>query len=216
MRLAVDLGGTQVRVAQVADDGAVITRSARPTPIADPTPDAPDAATSQPRTREPHLNVVVRFLCWVGAVDPEGMTRAELRKELSVPMLLCVIPFVAIGAGTAIHAALVGSVFIAGLPEAMGISAALLAGGLTLGKILFRFSWVVLIGAVSAAIGYVALYQASDVTQAVIQSVAAGALLVVVVNEMIPIAVRGVKRWAGVIAAVGFVFSAGLTWATGG
>ena len=152
---------------------------------------------------------------------PKGATKTEAR-NLFVGMIIDGIPeSVAIGltlhtAAVGVSAALVGSVFIAGLPEAMGISAALLAGGLTLGKILFRFSWVVLIGAVSAAIGYVALYQASDVTQAVIQSVAAGALLVVVVNEMIPIAVRGVKRWAGVIAAVGFVFSAGLTWATGG
>ena len=152
---------------------------------------------------------------------PKGATKTEAR-NLFVGMIIDGIPeSVAIGltlhtAAVGVSAALVGSVFIAGLPEAMGISAALLAGGLTLGKILFRFSWVVVIGAVSAAIGYVALYQASDVTQAVIQSVAAGALLVVVVNEMIPIAVRGVKRWAGVIAAVGFVFSAGLTWATGG
>ena len=152
---------------------------------------------------------------------PKGATKTEAR-NLFVGMIIDGIPeSVAIGltlhtAAVGVSAALVGSVFIAGLPEAMGISAALLAGGLTLGKILFRFSWVVLIGAVSAAIGYVALYQASDVTQAVIQSVAAGALRVVVVNEMIPIAVRGVKRWAGVIAAVGFVFSAGLTWATGG
>jgi predicted NBD/HSP70 family sugar kinase len=40
MRLAVDLGGTQVRAAKVADDGAVLTREARPTPVTDPTPDA--------------------------------------------------------------------------------------------------------------------------------------------------------------------------------
>jgi zinc transporter ZupT len=52
--------------------------------------------------------------------------------------------------------------------------------------------------------------------QAIIQSVAAGALLVVVINEMIPIAVRNVKNWAGVIGAAGFVFSAGLTWFAGG
>ncbi|MFM9135842.1 MAG: hypothetical protein ACKOT0_10515, partial [bacterium] len=152
---------------------------------------------------------------------PKGATKTEAR-NLFVGMIIDGIPeSVAIGltlhtAAVGVSAALVGSVFIAGLPEAMGISAALLAGGLTLGKILFRFSWVVLIGAVSAAIGYAALYQASNETQAMIQAIAAGALLVVVVNEMIPIAVRGVKRWAGVIAAAGFVFSAGLTWATGG
>jgi zinc transporter ZupT len=65
-------------------------------------------------------------------------------------------------------------------------------------------------------VGYQVLYSASDSLQAIIQSIAAGALLVVVINEMIPIAVRSVKAWAGIIGAAGFVFSALLTWAAGG
>ena len=56
----------------------------------------------------------------------------------------------------------------------------------------------------------------SDSTQAIIQSIAAGALLVVVINEMIPIAVRSVKGWAGFYGAARFVLSAILTWASGG
>ena len=92
----------------------------------------------------------------------------------------------------------------------------MLAGGLVLGKVLLRFSFIVLIGAVFAALGYTLLVNASDSFQAIIQSIAAGALLVVVINEMIPIAVRNVKAWAGIIGAAGFVFSAGLTWAAGG
>ena len=91
-----------------------------------------------------------------------------------------------------------------------------LAGGIVLGKVLLRFSFIVLIGAVFAALGYTLLVNASDSFQALIQSIAAGALLVVVINEMIPIAVRNVKAWAGIIGAAGFVFSAGLTWAAGG
>ena len=115
-----------------------------------------------------------------------------------------------------VSAALVGSIFISAIPEAIGVAAAMLAGGLVLGKVLLRFSFIVLIGAVFAALGYTLLVNASDQFQAIIQSVAAGALLVVVINEMIPIAVRNVKAWAGIIGAAGFVFSAGLTWAAGG
>lgn len=150
-----------------------------------------------------------------------GASKTEAR-NLFIGMIVDGVPeSVAVGltlhtATVGVSAALVGSIFIAGLPEAIGISAALLAGGLTMGRILFRFSWIVLIGAVSAAIGYVALVNASPATISLIQSIAAGALLVVVVNEMIPIAIRGVARWAGVIASAGFVFSAALTWATGG
>ena len=150
-----------------------------------------------------------------------GASKTEAR-NLFIGMIIDGVPeSVAIGltlhtATAGVSAALVGSVFIAGLPEAMGIAAALLAGGIALGRILFRFSWIVLIGAVSAVVGYYALVDAAPADIALIQSIAAGALLVVVVNEMIPIAVRGVARWSGVIASIGFVFAAGLTWATGG
>ena len=142
-------------------------------------------------------------------------------RNLFVGMIIDGVPeSVAIGltlhlASVGVSAALVGSVFVAGLPEAIGVAAALLAGGFTLSRILARFSIVVLVGAVSGAIGYQVLVDARPQFIATVQAIAAGALLVVVVNEMVPIAVRGVQRWAGVLAAAGFVFSAILTWASG-
>jgi ZIP family zinc transporter len=153
--------------------------------------------------------------------EVHGATAKEAR-NLTIGMVIDGVPeSVAVGltlhtATVGVSAALVGSIFIAAIPEAIGIAAALLAGGMVLGKVLLRFSVIVVIGAVFAAVGYQLLYNASDATQAIIQSIAAGALLVVVINEMIPIAVRSVKAWAGVIGAAGFVFSAALTWAAGG
>ncbi len=150
-----------------------------------------------------------------------GATKEEAR-NLTVGMVIDGVPeSVAVGltlhtASVGVSAALVGSIFIAAIPEAIGIAAALLAGGIALGSVLLRFSVIVIIGAVFSAIGYSLLVGASDSTQAMIQSIAAGALLVVVINEMIPIAVRSVKGWAGIIGAAGFVFSAILTWASGG
>ena len=154
-----------------------------------------------------------------GAVH--GATAKEAR-NMTIGMVIDGVPeSVAIGltlhtATVGVSAALVGSIFISAIPEAIGVAAAMLAGGLVLGKVLLRFSFIVLIGAVFAALGYTLLVNASDQFQAIIQSIAAGALLVVVINEMIPIAVRNVKGWAGIIGAAGFVFSAGLTWAAGG
>jgi ZIP family zinc transporter len=158
-----------------------------------------------------------------GAEDGEvhGATAKEAR-NLTIGMVIDGVPeSVAVGltlhtATVGVSAALVGSIFIAAIPEAIGIAAALLAGGMVLGKVLLRFAFIVIIGAVFAAVGYQLLYNASDAVQAIIQSIAAGALLVVVINEMIPIAVRSVKAWAGIIGAAGFVFSAILTWAAGG
>jgi ZIP family zinc transporter len=153
--------------------------------------------------------------------EVHGATKKEAR-NLTVGMVIDGVPeSVAVGltlhtATTGVSAALVGSIFIAAIPEAIGIAAALLAGGIAIGAVLLRFSFIVIIGAVFAAVGYSLLVNASDATQAVIQSIAAGALLVVVINEMIPIAVRAVKGWAGIIGAAGFVFSALLTWASGG
>jgi len=153
--------------------------------------------------------------------DGHGASKKEAR-NLTIGMVIDGVPeSVAVGltlhtASVGVSAALVGSIFISAVPEAIGIAAALLAGGLAIGSILLRFSLIVIIGAVFAALGYSVLYAASDATQALIQSIAAGALLVVVINEMIPIAVRSVKGYAGLIGAAGFVFSAGLTWATGG
>lgn len=153
--------------------------------------------------------------------QPSGASETEAR-NLLVGMLIDGVPeSISIGltlhtVGKAVSAALVGAVFVAGLPEAIGVAAALLAGGMSLGRILLRFSGIVVIAAIAGAIGYQALVGADPALIALIQSIAAGALLVVVVNEMVPIAVRGAQRWAGVLAAAGFVFSAAMTWASGG
>jgi ZIP family zinc transporter len=150
-----------------------------------------------------------------------GATQQEAR-NLTIGMVIDGVPeSIAIGltlhtASLGVSGALVGSVFISAVPEAIGIAAAMLAGGLAFSRILLRFSAIVVLGAVFAAVGYSVLVDASDSMQAIIQSVAAGALLVVVINEMIPIAVRLIKGWAGIIGAAGFVFAAFLTWASGG
>jgi len=143
-------------------------------------------------------------------------------RNLFVGMIIDGVPeSVAVGlslhlGSVGVSLALVGAIFIAGLPEAIGVAAALLAGGYSITKILIRFTYVVVIGAVSGIVGYKLLYGQSDELIALIQSIAAGALLVVVINEMVPIAIRGVQRWAGVLAASGFVFSAAITWISGG
>ena len=153
--------------------------------------------------------------------QPVGASKREAR-NLFVGMIIDGIPeSVSIGltvhlAAPGVSLALVGAIFVAGLPEAIGVAAALLAGGMTISRILARFGAIVVIGAVFGLIGYASLVGASPAVIATIQSIAAGALLVVVVNEMIPIAVRGAKHWAGPVAAAGFVFAAGMTWVTGG
>ncbi|MBJ7342818.1 MAG: hypothetical protein JHC46_04440, partial [Solirubrobacteraceae bacterium] len=109
-------------------------------------------------------------------------------RNLFVGMIIDGVPE-SVAVGLSVHLgsvgvslALVGSIFIAGLPEAIGVAAALLAGGYSISKILVRFGYVVVIGAVSGVVGYKLLYGQSPELIALIQSIAAGALLVVVIN----------------------------------
>jgi ZIP family zinc transporter len=137
---------------------------------------------------------------------------ATAARNLTVGMVLDGIPeSIAIGltlfAGS-VSFALVGAVFLSNLPEAIGVAAALLAGRIPLGKVLLRFGAIVVVGALAGAIGYGVLDASDTEAIAFIQSIAAGAMVVVIVNEMVPIAVRGAGRHAGLAAAAGFAATA--------
>ncbi|MFN8028541.1 MAG: ZIP family metal transporter [Acidimicrobiia bacterium] len=156
-------------------------------------------------------------------VSPEAMPAgadAAAARNLNVGMVLDGIPeSVSIGltllGGATVSVALVGAVFLSNLPEAIGVAAALLAGGISLRKVLARFALIVLVGFAAAAVGYWLLDPTDVDVIAVIQSIAAGAMIVVVVNEMVPIAVRGAKRHAGLGAAAGFAVAAFLSTLSG-
>ncbi len=105
--------------------------------------------------------------------------------------------------------------FLSNLPEAIGVAAALLAGGIPLRRVLMRFGAIVAVGFVAGLVGYAVLEPTNADAIAIIQSIAAGAMIVVVVNEMVPIAVRGAGRRAGLAAAAGFAVAAFLSTLNG-
>jgi len=151
------------------------------------------------------------------AAAPEAVAAdATTARNLTVGMVLDGIPeSVAIGltllGGGTISIALVGAVFLANLPEAIGVAAAMLAGKRSLRSVLTLFGGIVAIGGLAGAIGFGVLNESENDLIAIIQSIAAGAMIVVVVNEMIPLAVRGAKRHAGLSAALGFAVAAFLS-----
>jgi ZIP family zinc transporter len=141
---------------------------------------------------------------------------ATAARNLTVGMVLDGIPeSIAVGltllGGASVSFALVGAVFLSNLPEAIGVAAALLAGGIPLRKVLLRFGAIVGVGFAAGLVGYAVLEPTNADAIAVIQSIAAGAMVVVVVNEMVPIAVRGAGRRAGLAAAAGFAVAAFLS-----
>jgi ZIP family zinc transporter len=152
-----------------------------------------------------------------GDVHPEAVAAdAATARNLSVGMVLDGIPeSVAIGltllGGGTISAALVGAVFLSNLPEAIGVAAAMLAGKRSLRSVLLLFGGIVATGAIAGALGYALLNESEADLIAIIQSIAAGAMVVLVVNEMVPLAVRGARRHAGLAAAAGFAVAAFLS-----
>jgi len=145
----------------------------------------------------------------------------QTARNLTVGMVLDGIPeSIAIGltllGGGNISVALVGAVFLSNLPESIGVAAALLAGGRSLASVLGRFGLIVLVGAVAGAVGYGLLQPSEADLIATIQSIAAGAMIVVTVNEMIPLAVKGAGRHAGLAAAGGFALAAFLSTLSSG
>ncbi len=148
---------------------------------------------------------------------PEAVAAdAATARNLTVGMVLDGIPeLVAIGltllGGGAVSIALVGAVFLSNLPEAIGVAAAMLAGKRPLRSVLLLFAGIVAIGGIAGAVGFGVLNESENDLIAIIQSIAAGAMIVVVVNEMIPLAVRGAKRHAGLAAALGFAIAAFLS-----
>jgi ZIP family zinc transporter len=153
------------------------------------------------------------------ARGPEAMpvgADATAARNLTVGMVLDGIPeSIAVGltliGGASVSFALVGAVFLSNLPEAIGVAAALLAGGVSLRNVLLRFGVIVAVGFAAGLAGYAVLEPTNADAIAVIQSIAAGAMVVVVVNEMVPIAVRGAGRRAGLAAAGGFAVAAFLS-----
>lgn len=141
---------------------------------------------------------------------------ATATRNLTVGMVLDGIPeSIAIGltllGGGTISVALVGAVFLANLPDAIGVAAAILAAGRPLRDVLGRFAAIVAVGALAGAIGYGLLKPSEADLIAIIQAIAAGAMIVVTVNEMVPLAVRGAGRHAGLAAAAGFALAAFLS-----
>ena len=83
---------------------------------------------------------------------------ATAARNLTVGMVLDGIPeSIAIGltllGGASVSFALVGAVFLSNLPEAIGVAAALLAGGIPLRKVLLRFGAIVLVGFGAGLVG---------------------------------------------------------------
>jgi ZIP family zinc transporter len=110
-----------------------------------------------------------------------------------------------------IGASLLVAIFVSNLPEAIGGARDMHAAGGSRGKILALWAGVAVVCAAASVAGYAAADAATGEARAIIDGFAAGALLVMLIDSMIPEARRGAGRVAGLATTLGFAVAVALS-----
>jgi zinc transporter, ZIP family len=111
----------------------------------------------------------------------------------------------------AISIALVVAIFVSNLPEGIGASASMIASRRPRTEIIRLFLAVALVCTLASGIGFAIGDSVSGELHAVVNGFAAGGLLVMLINSMIPEAREKAGRPAGLAAVVGFALASALS-----
>lgn len=129
---------------------------------------------------------------------------------IAVGALLDGIPeSIAIGltmlAGGGVSVATVAAIFISNIPEGLSSSAGMKAAGRSASYVFGIWTIIALLSGLAALAGYSLFANLSAEVQAATTAVAAGAILSMLAETMIPEAFEGTNDWAGLITCVGFI-----------
>jgi ZIP family zinc transporter len=116
-----------------------------------------------------------------------------------------------IAAGNGVGVALLVAIFVSNLPEARGSAEDMVKAGRSRGAILRLWLIVAAICTLATVAGYLAADAAGGGFKAAIDGFAAGALLVMLIDSMIPDARTEAGRPAGLVTVLGFAVAAGLS-----
>jgi ZIP family zinc transporter len=118
---------------------------------------------------------------------------------------------VAIGAsllgGGAVGVPVVVAVFLSNVPEGLAASTGLRSAGRSVRWILALWGAVVLVSGLAAALGYALLGDADSTAVAVTQAFAAGAILTMLADTMMPEALDKGGNTAGLVTTLGFILA---------
>jgi len=118
---------------------------------------------------------------------------------------------IGIATGDGVGVGLLVAIFVSNLPESIGASDDLRAAGHPPGAIRRIWLGIAAVCTLAGAAGYAIADAVSGDAQAVINGFAAGALLVMLVDSMIPEAREKAGRTAGLASVLGFAVAAGLS-----
>src|SRR5262249_31066137 len=118
---------------------------------------------------------------------------------------------VGIAAGGGVSVGLLAAIFVSNLPEAIGSATDMHAAGRSPATITRLWIGVALICTLATVAGFAIADHTSGDLQATINGFAAGALLVMLIDSMIPEAARKAGKVAGLVTVLGFAVAAWLS-----
>ena len=106
--------------------------------------------------------------------------------------------------GGAVGAAYLTAVFISNLPEAISSTAGLVTSGWKKSRILWMWIGIALVSAIASVAGYGLFQDSSPATVAFVRAFAAGAILTMLAQTMMPEAFEHGGKLVGVVTTLGF------------
>jgi ZIP family zinc transporter len=113
--------------------------------------------------------------------------------------------------GAGVSAAMIVAVFLSNLPEAIAATTGLARSGWSRSKILGLWVVVTLVSGLSALLGFVIFDGASDSWLAFVLAFAAGAILTMLADTMMPEAFERGGKWTGLATTLGFAVAFAVT-----
>jgi zinc transporter, ZIP family len=145
-----------------------------------------------------------------GDQQPQESEQAGSGSAIAIGALLDGVPeSVVLGlsllGGGGVSTAVVAAVFISNVPEGLSSAAGMRRAGRGAAYVFGVWSGIAAASGLAAALGYAALGSASPSTVAVITAVAAGAILTMIADTMIPEAFEHTHLLTGLITTLGFL-----------
>jgi ZIP family zinc transporter len=113
--------------------------------------------------------------------------------------------------GNGVGVAVLAAIFISNLPEGLSSAAGMKANGRSAHYVFGVWGSIAVACGVSGALGCLLLDGAAPETIALITAVAAGAILAMIADTMIPEAFRETRVYTGLIATLGFIVAFGIS-----
>jgi zinc transporter, ZIP family len=150
------------------------------------------------------------------AEDTGSGTESDTGTALALGAFLDGIPEqlvlgIGLASGETVSIGLVVAIFVSNLPEAIGSAADMEESSVRKGRVLALWLAVAAICTLASGAGYAIADAVSGELRAAIDGFAAGALLVLLVDSMIPEATRDSGRVAGLVTTLGFAVATALS-----